>query len=70
MEPSNESRRVDEIERALSRWDPRAILRRTNWLYRVDVLRPNDVNYFNMLQDIILFFRFDSTICYYGCGIV
>ena len=33
---------IDQHERAVRWWYPRDILRRTNWLYRVDGLRPLD----------------------------
>ena len=38
-------------------WSPRAILRRTNWLYRVDALRSNDVGYLNLLWSNVVILR-------------
>ena len=54
---SNQSNSLDAIESYLSRWYPCTVLRRTKWLYRVDVLRPNDLTYLNTLQDMIVLLR-------------
>jgi hypothetical protein len=40
---------VSDVEDAIDEWYPRALLRRTNWLYRVDALRPSDVRDMNVL---------------------
>ena len=34
---------IDDVEQGLHNWQPRNILRRTNWLYRVDALRPHAI---------------------------
>ena len=57
MESSDQQDRLDEVENAVTRWHPRAILRRTNWLYHVDALRPTDLTYLNSLQDVIIILR-------------
>ena len=44
---------VSDIENVVSQWHPRDILRRTNWLYRVDALRPRDVRDMNVLMDLV-----------------
>ena len=44
---------VDDIENAIRSWHPREVLRRTNWLYRVDALRPLDIREMNLLLDLI-----------------
>ena len=46
---------VSDVEDAIDEWYPRAVLRRTNWLYRVDALRPSDVrDMHELLQSIQL----------------
>ena len=54
MDPSSELRSIHDIEQALWSWRPRAILRRTNWLYRVDALRSNDVDHLNLLWSNVI----------------
>ena len=44
---------VSDIEDAVDEWLPRAALRRTNWLYLVDALRPLDFRQMNSLYDAI-----------------
>ena len=44
---------IDDIETAISRWRPRDVLRRTNWLYRIDALRPRDVREMQLLLDLV-----------------
>ena len=36
------NRHVDNVENSIRWWYPRDILMRTNWLYRIDALRPYD----------------------------
>ena len=57
MDVSNHTQQVDEIEETVRTWHPRSVLRRTNWLYRVDALRPNDVLYLNVLWETIELLR-------------
>ena len=57
MDVSNHTQQVDEIEETVQTWHPRSVLRRTNWLYRVDVLRPNDILYLNVLWETIELLR-------------
>ena len=44
---------VSDIEDAVDEWLPRAALRRTNWLYRVDALRPRDYRDMSCVYDAI-----------------
>ena len=44
---------VSDIEDAINEWRPRAVLNRTNWLYRVDALRPRDIREMSALVDSI-----------------
>ena len=48
---SSDSSTVD-IERELQLWYLRTILRRTNWLHRIDALRPHDIREMNILWDL------------------
>ena len=57
MDSSSEQDSVDEIERAVSLWRPRAVLRRTNWMYRVDSLRPLDIDHLHLLWDNVIMLR-------------
>ena len=57
MDASSRSNSLARIESYFSRWHPRAVLRRTNWLYRVDALYLNDVTYLDTLQDNIVLLR-------------
>ena len=45
---------VSNIENVVSQWHPRDVLRRTNWLYRVDALRPRDVRDMSVLMDLVI----------------
>ena len=36
----------------LSEWFPRDILRRTNWLYRIDALRNHDIREMNLIWEL------------------
>ena len=38
-------------------WYPRDILRRTNWLYRIDALRPHDRREMQVLWDLTWLFQ-------------
>ena len=44
---------IDDIEAAISRWRPRDVLRRTNWLYRIDALRPRDVREMQLFLELV-----------------
>ena len=57
MNASSQSNSLASIESYLSHWHSRAVLHQTNWLYRVDALRPNDITYLNTLQDKIILLR-------------
>ena len=57
MESSSEQGSVDEIERAVVLWRPRAVLRQTNLMYRVDALRPLDVDHLHLLWDNVIILR-------------
>ena len=57
MDPSSGRRSIDDIEQAVWGWRPRAVLRRTNWLYRVDALRSNDVDHLNLLWSNVILQR-------------
>ena len=54
MDPSSESHSIEDIEQAVWGWRPRAVLRRTNWLYRIDALRSNDVDHLNLLWSNVI----------------
>ena len=54
MDPSSERRSTHDIDQAVCGWRPRAILRRTNWLYSVDALRSNDVDHLNLLWSNVI----------------
>ena len=42
---------VSDFDDAIDQWYPRAVLRRTNWLDRVDALRPGDIREMGVLID-------------------
>ena len=44
---------IDDVEQSISQWRPRDVLRRTNWLYRVDALRPRDVREMDTLIQLV-----------------
>ena len=44
-------------DRPLRHWFPRAILSRTNWLYRVDALRPHDIRELSILGELVILYR-------------
>ena len=52
---------IDGVERAVSEWHPMQLQRRTNWLYRVDALRPRDVREMDVLWELVVFCRFYAT---------
>ena len=52
---------VDDIERHVNTWYPRNILRRTNWLYRVDALRPHDIQEMDNLWELCELLKDDAT---------
>ena len=43
---------IVDIDNHLSEWYPRDVLRRTNWLYRVDALRPHDIREMAILNEL------------------
>ena len=43
---------VDDIKHYVNNWYPREVLRRTNWFYRVDALRPHDIREMNILWEL------------------
>lgn len=45
-----------EVEENLRNWFPRNIIRRTNWLYRIDALRNHDIREMNLLWEILSLF--------------
>ena len=55
IEDDDES--ADEFEGMVLEWYPRDSLRRTNWLYRVDALRPHDIREMEVLWDLCNAFR-------------
>jgi preprotein translocase subunit SecY len=57
MDPSSESRSIEDIEQAVWGWRPCAVLRRTNWLYRIDALRSNDIDHLNLLWSNVIIQR-------------
>ena len=44
---------IDNLERSIIQWCPRDMLRRTNWLYRIDALRPRDVREMDTLKELV-----------------
>ena len=44
---------VGDAEESLRQWRPRAVLRRTNWLYRIDALRPRDIREMQLLRELV-----------------
>ena len=44
---------IDNVEQSISQWRPRDVLRRTNWLYRVDVLRSRDAREMDTLKKFV-----------------
>ena len=44
---------IGDAEERLRQWRPRAVLRRTNWLYRIDALRPRDLRDMEVLRDLV-----------------
>ena len=57
MNQASDEHTIDHIERSVSSWYPWAVLRRTNWLYRVDALRPADVHHLTLLWDHVVIMR-------------
>ena len=47
----------DNDDRPLRHWFPRDILRRTNWLYRVDALRPHDIRELSIIGELVFLYR-------------
>ena len=44
---------IDNVEESVREWRPRDVLRRTNWLYRVDALRPRDIREMKTLKELV-----------------
>ena len=57
MEYSSEHDSVDYIERDVSSWSPRAVLRRTNWMYHVDAIHPLNVDHLHLPWDNVVLLR-------------
>ena len=53
---------IDDVDQAIQTWYPRDILRRTNWLYRVDALRPHDLREMSVLWELTQTFRYYATL--------
>ena len=51
------SESIESITDNLTQWYPRDILRRTNWLYRMDSLRNHDVREMSLLWEITELFQ-------------
>ena len=49
------------VESYIQNWYPREILRRTNWLYRVDSLRMHDVREMNIMWELACLFKYYAT---------
>ena len=47
---------IENVKRDIRLWFPRNILRRTNWLYRVDALRNHDIREMNILWEVASLF--------------
>ena len=52
MSDNDEESSIDDIDDELNNWYPRDVLRRTNWLYRVDALRPHDMREMDTLWEL------------------
>ena len=52
MMSEDEDSSVDDIEHRINNWYPRDVLRRTNWLYRVDALRPHDLREMDIIWEL------------------
>lgn len=52
----DDSATEDTLERARE-WFSHNIIRRTNWLYRVDALRPHDIREMDVLSKLVYLFR-------------
>ena len=44
---------MEDLDDMIRRWHPRAILRRTNWLHRIDALRVHDIREMNILWEVV-----------------
>jgi hypothetical protein len=56
---------IDNLSNELSEWYPRNIVRRTNWLYRIDTLRNHDIREINLIwkvADLCQFYALDFLI--------
>ena len=53
MDESVHTQQVNEIEETVQMWYSQSVLRRTNWLYTVDALRPNTIIYLNVSWEIM-----------------
>ena len=54
MESDQNNRDEDDMS---SIWLPRQVQNRTNWLYRMDALRPHDINEMNILWELVCVFK-------------
>ena len=57
MDKSVHTQQVNEIEETVQTWYSQSVLRRTNWLYTVDALRPNNIIYLNVSWEIMELLR-------------
>ena len=48
---------IENIEENLASWYPRDILCRTNWLYRVDDIRPHDIREMCIMWELAELFQ-------------
>ena len=48
---------VEEVNEILHQWYPRHVLRRTNWMYRLDSLRPRDTCEMSGFLDLAVLLR-------------
>ena len=48
---------VDQIDEIVHDWYPRHVLNRTNWLYRIDSLRPRDIGEMTLLFDMVIMLK-------------
>ena len=52
---------IDDVDQGFQSWYPRDILRRTNWLYRVDALCPHDIREMSVLWELTELFWYYAT---------
>ena len=57
MSYNDDESSVEETENELNNWYPRDVLRRTNWMYRVDALRPHDIREMSSLWELCVIYK-------------